>query len=169
METPANTEFTPEAIGEIVNALQSGLSISQATNMDKNILEGLYSLGYNLYNAGNFTDADTVFQALCMYEHNETRFWMGLAGCRQANDNLQGAIDAYSMAGIASGLKNPEPFYYAATCYLRMKDNENAKGALLGLMELGDKNNPAHREILNKAQGLLDILKEKEGPDDRRN
>ena len=80
METPANTEFTPEAIGEIVNALQSGLSISQATNMDKNILEGLYSLGYNLYNAGNFTDADTVFQALCMYEHNETRFWMGLTG-----------------------------------------------------------------------------------------
>ena len=50
-----------------------------------------------------------------------------------------------------------------------MKDNENAKGALLGLMELGDKNNPAHREILNKAQGLLDILKEKEGQDDRRN
>ena len=45
METPANTEFTPEAIGEIVNALQSDLSISQVTNIDKNILERLYSLG----------------------------------------------------------------------------------------------------------------------------
>jgi hypothetical protein len=109
---------TPEAplndaeIQAIVEAMKNGASIGDVCNIGTEVLEGLYTLAYNLYTSGNFVDAETVFQALCLYRHSEFRFWMGLAGCRQANGNQAGAIDAYSMAGVASGLSDPTPLLH---------------------------------------------------------
>lgn len=157
----AQAPLTDAEIQAMIQAMHNGASISDVTNMDTQTLEGLYSLGYNLYTSGNFQDAQTVFQALCLYKHSETRFWMGLAGCRQANDDLIGAIDAYAMAGMAEGLTDPSPFFYAANCYVRLGDKENAIGALRGLLTMGDESNPAHMDCRTKAQDLLNMLEEK--------
>lgn len=155
---------TPEAplndaeIQAIVEAMKNGASIGDVCNIGTEVLEGLYTLAYNLYTSGNFVDAETVFQALCLYRHSEFRFWMGLAGCRQANGNQAGAIDAYSMAGVASGLSDPTPFLYAAHCYIRLGDKENAVGALQGVMTMGDASNPEHAACRDKAAELLKML-----------
>ncbi|GAB1409644.1 SycD/LcrH family type III secretion system chaperone [Desulfovibrionales bacterium] len=155
----AETPLTDAEIQTIIQAMHNGASIGDAANIGPEMLEGLYTLGYNLYTTGNFTDAETVFQALCLYKHTEVRFWMGLAGCRQANGNLPGAIDAYSMAGVAAELADPTPFLYAANCYIKLGDKENAMGALEGLLALGDPANPAHAECHAKAKNLLDMLR----------
>ena len=105
-----------------------------------------------------FADAGTVFQALCLYRHKEVRFWMGLAGCRQAQGDLKGAVDAYAMAGTAGLLSDPTPFLFAAKCYIQLGDKENAVGALKGLLTLGDEKNPAHVECHKKARALLTML-----------
>ena len=121
------------------------------------MLEGLYTLAYNLYTSGKLVDAETVFR-LCACTGTQFRFWMGLAGCRQANGNQAGAIDAYSMAGVASGLSDPTPFLYAAHCYIRIGDKENAVGALQGVMTMGDASNPEHAACRDKAAELLKML-----------
>ena len=117
---------------------QKGLTLADVTSTAPEYVENLYALGYNLYTSSNHKDAEVVFQALCLYNHKDMRFWMGLAGCRQANGNLKGAIDAYSMAGTVALMKDPQPFLYAARCYIQLGDKENAIGALKGLVEIGD-------------------------------
>jgi type III secretion system low calcium response chaperone LcrH/SycD len=142
----------------IVRALHEGASIGDVCNITDEQIEALYALAYNLYTSGSFTDAETVFQALCLYRHREPRFWMGLAGCRQARGNLKGAVDAYGMAGTVGLLTDPEPFLYAARCYIQMGDKENAQNAIKGLLTLGNEENPAHALCHEKARTLLTML-----------
>ena len=151
-------ELTADQLAIMMEGLQKGLTMADITSMTPEYIENLYALGYNLYTSNNHKDAEVVFQALCLYNHKDTRFWMGLAGCRQANGNLKGAIDAYTMAGTAGLLKDPQPFLYAARCYIQLGDKENAIGALKGLVELGDENNPAHAHCHTQARALLSIL-----------
>ena len=147
-----------EELTKIIEALSEGAGIGDVCGATPEQLESLYALAYSLYNAGNFKDAGTVFQALCLYNHKDPRFWMGLAGCRQAQDDLKGAIDAYSMAGAVQRLDDPLPFLYAARCYIRLGDKENAVGALNGLLTLGDEKNPEHAKCHAQARELLGML-----------
>ncbi len=152
------TPLSDNDIATIIRALNKGASIGDVCNVTDEQMESLYALAYNLYTSGNFADAGTVFQALCLYRHKEVRFWMGLAGCRQAQGDLKGAVDAYAMAGTAGLLSDPTPFLFAAKCYIQLGDKENAVGALKGLLTLGDEKNPAHLECHKKARALLTML-----------
>ena len=136
-------ELTADQLAVMMEGLQKGLTLADVTSTTPEYVENLYALGYNLYTSSN---------------HKDIRFWMGLAGCRQANGNLKGAIDAYTMAGTAALLKDPQPFLYAARCYIQLGDKENAIGALKGLVEIGDANNPAHAQCHAKAHALLELL-----------
>ena len=151
-------ELTAEQLGTMIDALQKGLTLAEVTSLTPEYVESLYALAYNLYTSSNHKDAEVVFQALCLYNHKDVRFWMGLGGCRQANGNLKGAIDAYAMAGTVALLKDPQPFLYAARCYIQLGEKENAIGALKGLIELGDENDPAHAQCHEKARALLALL-----------
>ena len=157
-KTTETLSLDDDAIASIINAIQNGVSIADICNLSSDALEGLYSLAYNYYNACDYKNAEILFQSLCVYKYNEYRFWMGLAGCRQALDNLTGAIDAYSLAGVASLLKNPVPFFYAAQCYLKLGDKENAIGGLKGLITMCDDTNAEHVDIKGKSEELLTLL-----------
>ena len=151
-------ELTAEQLGIMMEGLQKGLTLADVTSMKPEDIENLYALAYNLYTSSNYKDAEVVFQSLCLYNHKDVRFWMGLAGCRQANGNLKGAIDAYAMVGTVGLLKDPLPFLYAARCYIQLGEKENAIGALKGIIELGDEANPVHMQCRAKASALLALL-----------
>ena len=151
-------ELTAEQLGIMMEGIQKGLSLAEVTSMKAEDIENLYALAYNLYTSGNHKDAEVVFQSLCLYNHKDVRFWMGLAGSRQANGNLKGAVDAYAMAGTVGLLKDPQPFLYAARCYIQLGEKENAIGTLKGLLELGDENDTAHAQCHEKARALLSLL-----------
>ncbi len=142
----------------VLAAMESGASVASLANVSKDELENLYALGFNLYNAANFADAEVVFQALCIYNSLDPRFWMGLAGCRQALKNYQGAIDAYSMAGTMQVFNSPEPFVYAARCFLKLGKKEEAIGSLKGALSLVNKDEPAHEQFKKTIEALLDLL-----------
>jgi type III secretion system low calcium response chaperone LcrH/SycD len=151
-------ELTAEQLGIMMEGILKGLSLAEVTSMKPEDIENLYALAYNLYTSSNHKDAEVVFQSLCLYNHKDVRFWMGLAGCRQANGNLKGAVDAYAMAGTVGLLKDPLPFLYAARCYIQLGEKENAVGALKGLIALADEGNPAHVQCREKAAALLALL-----------
>ncbi len=151
-------ELTAEQLGIMMEGIQKGLSLAEVTSMKAEDIENLYALAYNLYTSGNHKDAEVVFQSLCLYNHKEVRFWMGLAGSRQANGNLKGAIDAYAMAGTVGLLKDPLPFLYAARCYIQLGEKENAIAAIKGLMAIAEDENPVHTQCREKAAALLALL-----------
>lgn len=154
-----NRMLTKEELELVLEAVLKGTSLAKATGIAQETLEGLYAVARDLYVSGNFTDAQTVFQALSLYDADDWRFWMGLAGCRQALENFSGAVDAYQMASIATNLKNPEPLFYAVKCLLKMNRKEDAVAGLQGLLELSDKTDPAYAATLEKARALLDLLR----------
>ena len=151
-------ELTAEQLGIMMEGIQKGLSPAEVTSMKAEDIENLYALAYNLYTSGNHKDAEVVFQSLCLYNHKDVRFWMGLAGSRQANGNLKGAIDAYAMAGTVGLLKDPLPFLYAARCYIQLGEKENAIAAIKGLMAIAEDENPVHTQCREKAAALLALL-----------
>jgi type III secretion system low calcium response chaperone LcrH/SycD len=145
---------------DLVNALSNGLSVGEIAGVEPETLEAGYGLAFNLYNAGNFKDAETLFGGLCLYHHRDERFWIGLGGCRQAQGNFAAAIDAYGMACIAGTLKNPAPSVHAGLCYLKLGDPENARALFDAALELGSDENPTHRVYREKARAMLQLLDE---------
>lgn len=157
-QNAAEPHFTDEQLKAMADGILAGATIGTVCNMQQEQLEAGYALAYNLYSAGNYSDAEVLFQALCLYDHNDERFWMGLAGCRQAGGNLMGAIDAYSMAGVAGALADPAPFVHAGMCYMKLGERENAKGAFAGVAVIGDPQNPQHAVWHRKAEAMLELL-----------
>lgn len=152
--------YSEEEIKQITKGILSGLTIADAANVKPETLEALYSLAYKCYTVENYADAETIFQALCMYNHKEEKYWLGLAGSRQALEKYQQAIDAYSMAGFATQLKNPLPFFYASQCFLKIGNKEGAVGSLKSLLTMGDDSNKDHQICKEKAQEILKLLEE---------
>ncbi len=155
-----NTELSDQDIAAIIRAIFNGASIGDVCNVSDTQIESLYALAYNLYTSGNFEDASTVFQALCLYRHKDVRFWMGLGGCRQALGDYKPAIDAYGMAGAVALLEDPQPFLFGAQCYLKLGDKVSAADALKGVLTLGDESNPAHASCHEKAKALLAMIEQ---------
>lgn len=59
-------------------------------------LEQLYTLGFNQYHAGKHDEAHKIFQALCVLDHYEARFFWdwGLAARRWGNSGWPSTVTA---------------------------------------------------------------------------
>ena len=65
----AAVEYTQEELETMTKAVLNGATIGDVCNISQDMLESLYSLGYNLYTSGNYKDAETIFSGLCLYDH----------------------------------------------------------------------------------------------------
>ena len=143
---------------KLANGILNGATVAEASGISQDTLESLYALAHGLYTSSNYHDAQVVFQALTLYNPNDYRFWLGLAGCRQAQGQYESAIEAYQMAGVASQLKNPEPFFHAAHCLVKLGRREDAESALQGVLEIGAAD-PRYESVRQRAAALLKLLK----------
>ena len=155
-------KYSDDEMAEMVDAVLKGATLGDVFNMDSDALEAGYGLAYSLYTAGNFTDAETMFRGLCLYDHNDTRFWMGLGGCRQALNDFVGAVDAYAVAVCTSALGDPSPALYAAHCQLKLGEKEKAITLFKAASEMGNTDNEEYAACHQKARAMLDILKKGE-------
>ena len=152
-------EMDKENLDAFLEGVFAGLPMGEAAGVKPETIEAGYGLAFTLYNSGNFKDAETMFRALCLYNHNDERFWMGLGGCRQMNNDLDGAIDAYGMATFMGSLSSPAPSVHAGLCYLKKGDKENAFALFDAAVEFGDPKNPQHQAYHERARAMLDLLK----------
>jgi type III secretion system low calcium response chaperone LcrH/SycD len=157
MTTTANIQ--PQDVDRYLNALANGATLGDIAGITDDTLEAGYGLAFSLFNSGKYRDAETLFKALCLYAHGDERFWMGLAACRQANNDFRGAIDAYSMASVAGALGNPAPPVYGGLCYLKLDDPENAAALFDAALELGEAGNSEHKALREKARAMLEIIR----------
>ncbi|MBO5659092.1 MAG: SycD/LcrH family type III secretion system chaperone [Duodenibacillus sp.] len=151
-----------EQLRQLIAGLMDGQTVARVTGVSDETLESMYALAHGLYTSGSHHDAQVVFQALCVYNPNDYRFWMGLAGSRQALEQYAAAIDAYQMAAVSTQLSTPEPFLFAARCLLKLGRKDDAVIAIKALLKLGDSADPRHTEIHNKAKALLALLEKED-------
>ena len=161
MSQDVKNSLSKETVDTIFKAIQGGANLADYCGITQEQLENLYSLGFNLFNVGNFKDSLTVFEALTLYNNLDIRFWMGLGGSRQGLGDYEGAIDAYSMGATIEAFNNPEPFLYVARCFIKLGKKEEALTTLEGLIDLVDPDNPKHLECKSVAEALIELMRKK--------
>lgn len=143
---------------EAVGMLANGYSLAELKGIDLQKLEALYALAYQYYQAQNYQDAKNIFQALCLFEPSEQKYFMGLASCEQGLKNYSKAADVYSVCCVLSGLKDPKPMYYAGVCLLKAGRKEDAKVAFQSLEIMGREGKSEDQEFILKGKQLLAVL-----------
>ncbi len=83
--------LSPQQLDEVRDALISGEPLYRILGMKESVIEARYTLAYQLYAAGKYGDAETLFRWLTAYASDTEAHWMGLGACRQAMENYNGA------------------------------------------------------------------------------
>ena len=147
--------LSPEELDNVRDAIIRGEPLYRILGMKKSMIEARYALAHQLFTAGKYADAETLFRWLTAYENDNEAHWMGLGACRQARENYNGALEAYQMAALYSSLQDPAPFYYSGVCLLKQGKDEDAKVSMQAVLTLGDAGNPAHKAIMDKADAVI--------------
>ncbi|MGN0915849.1 MAG: SycD/LcrH family type III secretion system chaperone [Succinivibrio sp.] len=156
----ANNSVFEKKVEEFVSLLKSGGAIADAAGITDEQLESLYALAYQNYSVKSYNDAKNIFRALCLYDHSQQRFYMGLAASQQGLGEFAEAAQSYSFACLISGLKDPKPMYYAAICLLKSGKKNDAITALESIEIMGREGNAEDRKFKQQALSLKNILKE---------
>ena len=131
-------------------------SRAERAGITKKQLESLYALGFKLYKTVCFQQAADIFKLLCFYEPRDSRNWIALGGANQHTKNHYASAAAFAMASMYDPL-NPEPKYYAAHCFIDLKDLSSALKCAQTSLQLckmvGDNNH-----IRPRVQGLCNAL-----------
>ncbi|WP_421224627.1 SycD/LcrH family type III secretion system chaperone [Aeromonas jandaei] len=118
--------LTPEYEAELESFLADGGTIAMLKDISGDTLEQLYALAFGQYQSGKWQDAHKIFQALCMLDHYEPRYFLGLGACRQAMGEYETAVQSYSF-GAMLDLKDPRFPFHAAECRLQQGDLTGAE------------------------------------------
>lgn len=139
MTTATATAGTDELAALIQSALENHGTMKEVRGLTQDHMEAIYTLAYTLYQQERYQEAHDLFTFLCLYDHLETKYWNGLAACRQMRKDYGAAIDAYTMAAMLD-VENPELPLRAAECHLALGNLEGAEsGAFAALYWIGDK------------------------------
>ena len=95
MEKSNNSGFEKK-VEDFVALLKSGGAIADVAGITDEQLESLYALAYQNYAVKSYLDAKNIFRALCLYDHTQQRFYMGLAASQQGLGEYADAAQSYS-------------------------------------------------------------------------
>ena len=131
------------------NAIKERVTPQKLLGVSEAMMEGVYSQAYNLYNSGNYAEAEKLFRVLIMISAWEPKFSFGLAACMHMLKNYKSATETYAML-MAIDPENPVPYYHTADCCINLKDSVAALIMLnMAIKKAGDK--PEYRLLRERA------------------
>ncbi len=117
-----------ETLGSVPgDALQTKGSLCEAMGMDSVALEAVYALAYSQYEQEQYVDALRTFGLLCLFNHNDLRFWKGLCSCSLMLKDHEGAICAFEYMTTHLKKDDPELRLRTAECYMHIGNSDLAK------------------------------------------
>jgi type III secretion system low calcium response chaperone LcrH/SycD len=155
--------FSPEEFVQLINDFaNNGKTIADMHGMSKQDIEAIYSVGYSLYNSGNYEKAHKVFQFLCWFAHLEAKYWLGLGAVRQQLKQYPTAIEAFSFATMLD-ITDPRPPMQAAECHLALGNKAEALSGLNGAIEFAG-NDPKWADVKAHAKAMRQLLTKGQRP-----
>ncbi len=144
-------------IAEAMKKIHNGATFADALGVSKEALEGGYALAYRNFVAGNYKDAQILFQTIALYNPLDKRFMLGLGLCREMLEDFSGAIDAFMASAMLSDLQDPIPLFHASTCLIKLGKKEEA---ILGLeLILNIEENEYNKALRERSKTLISNLK----------
>lgn len=142
-----------ERIQEVFAAIADFTTVRELKGISDQEIESIYAMGVDFYRAGNYTDAEKIFRFLTVFEHTSSKYWTAMGSVQQVQGRFDAAIKAYQMASFFD-LHNPKPMYYAAECFAKTGDLDNAQKALASLEQYGPKDTETGRRFQAKGAEL---------------
>ncbi|MCK5893907.1 MAG: SycD/LcrH family type III secretion system chaperone [Endozoicomonadaceae bacterium] len=159
METVAqdvNSDSREEMLEEFVS--RGGL-FKDLKDMSDESMEAVYSVAYNLYEAGKYDDAIKVFQFLCFYDHLNKKYFIGLGACLRMQEKYDKAIKVFGCA-CALDTSDPQAVMYIGDCLLAAGDVEAAALAYEAAIEWAEDGDEWQDEIAHSESMLNSINKD---------
>lgn len=138
--------------------LQQSMSPKDAMGITGEMLEGIYSFGYRLYNNGKYNEAAPVFRLLVLLDPGQAKYLMGLAACFHMCKEYRNAATTYSLCSLID-LEDPLPYYHASDCYLQLGEQDMALKCLeISIMKM--ENRSEYAVLQERAKLNFEALKE---------
>ena len=133
--------------------LAKGGSMRELRGLDESQLEAMYKVAYSRFNSALYDDALLIFRHLCLLDHNNYRYFLGL-GATQAE--MQFYAQAAATLAHAEKLDKADPRASLAMggCFIEMKKMPLAKQALTSAIKRAEKSKQWSQE-LKKARHLM--------------
>lgn len=119
---------------QVAKAVLEGATLKDLRGLRADQMDELYAYAYEFYEQGRLDDAQKFFHFLCIYDFNNTQYWMGLAAVHQLKQDYQKAVDLYAVA-FAQSTNDYLPMLYSGQCQLALGKAGKAKACFEGVLE----------------------------------
>ena len=141
------------------NMFEQGLLPKDAMGLSDDMVEGLYSFAYRLYNTGKYDQAVQLFRLLILLNPTSAKFMLGLAACFHMQKEYEIAATSYILCTLVDP-KNPLPYYHASDCYMQLEKPDLAIAALEACLKKME-GKEEFSAIRDRVQLALDTFQEK--------
>lgn len=133
--------------------LAKGGSLRELRGLDSSQLETMYKVAFSRFNSALYEDALLIFRHLCLLDHNNYRYFLGL-GATQAE--MQHYAQAAATLAHAIKLERDDPRASIAMggCFIELRQMALAKQALSEAIKRAEKTKKWSQE-LKKARQLM--------------
>lgn len=90
-----------------------------AMGLSENVMESIYSFGYQLHKTGKFKEAAEIFKYLLQLDPSKTKYAIALGSCFQYLSRWQDAMGAYMEANLMDP-DDPYPLTQIAECFIKL-------------------------------------------------
>ena len=94
----AATSSMASALAGLSASLGGRRTLAEARGIDDAALESMYGIARELYGNGQYARAQQSFELLCLYDHENARYWRALGACRELSNDYLGAAAALTFA-----------------------------------------------------------------------
>ena len=152
-----NTEHVEAAVQALAEhsdkVLQGKASLYEARGLDADAMEGLYAVAHSFYSNGKYQDALKIFRLLCLYDHNNVRYWLGLGYTQKMLKEYTEALVTltFALVYLDCGDETAEAYLHTAECCSCLGRWNEARDYATEAMKLSDSQ-PFH----NRAEAVVE-------------
>ncbi|AIW14366.1 SycD/LcrH family type III secretion system chaperone [Vibrio tubiashii] len=155
----ATTDASQFDANDLFSFLEEGGTIKMLHDVSPDTIEHIYAVGYNFFQSGKTDQAAKVFQLLCMLDHYQARFFVGLGAARQEMGEYLEAIDAYSYAALVD-INDPRPPFHSAECHLKLEQLTEAESGFYSAKEMSAGKSD-YADLHKRADIMLEAVRNK--------
>lgn len=142
-------------------------TLRQQRGVSNEEMDAVYALAHGYYRAGRLDEAEQAFLFLCLFEHLESKYWIGLGAVQQMKHDYAKALASYSYASVID-FRNPRALYYGTECHLalgHLDDAQETLSALLAVCPADTEEGQKWRARAEQLQAQVERLRQRGGSD----
>lgn len=144
---------------EVLEQMEEGMTLQEATGVSNETLEEIYSLAYGFYNQGKYKESAALFEFLAGASPTTYKYVLGLASSYHQLGAYEEASAGFFIAlNIESD--NPIPAYYIMDCFLKQNLLEEAEEFAELTIEICE-DRPEYQDLKGRCELIKKSLRSK--------